>query len=324
MHAIVVAADQQLVWSEVPTPEPGPHEVRISVAAAGVNRADLLQRAGRYPPPPGASKLLGLECSGTVDAVGERVLDLSPGDQVCALLSGGGYAESVVCPASCALPIPDGISLIEAAALPEVFATAWMVLCDEGQLQPGEAVLIHAGASGVGTAALQLATALGARSFATAGGSDKLQRCVELGASGTADRHAGPWRHAVADWSPEGVDVILDPVAGDYLADNQRVLAIGGRLVVIGLMGGRTAALDVGRLLVKRQRIVGTVLRSRADDDKARILAQLQREIWPQIADGTIRPIIDRVLPIEDAGEAHDLLQDNATVGKILLRVGDD
>ncbi|HHO54507.1 MAG TPA: NAD(P)H-quinone oxidoreductase [Deltaproteobacteria bacterium] len=322
MHAIVVGSDRQLTWSEVPTPDPGPHEVRITVAAAGVNRADLLQRAGLYPPPPGASELLGLECSGTIDEVGERVSDLAPGDPVCALLAGGGYAESVVCPAGCVLPIPEGLSVVEAAALPEVFATAWMVLCSEGQLQPGEAVLIHAAASGVGTASLQLATVLGARSFATAGGSEKLQRCVELGASGTHDRHEGPWRDAVAQWSPNGVDVILDPVGGDYITDDQRVLAIGGRLVVIGLLGGRDAGLDLGRLLVKRQRIVGTTLRSRSAEDKARILTQLQRELWPRFTDGTVRPIIDQVLPIQEAEQAHALLQGNATVGKILLEVG--
>ncbi len=320
MRAIVVDG-QDLVWREVETPEPRPGEVRIRVRATAVNRADLLQRRGLYPPPPGASEVLGLECAGTIDAVGPDVDRWRPGDPVCALLAGGGYAERVVCPAAQVLPIPNGVALADAAALPEVFATAWMVLVDEGRLRPGERVLVHAGASGVGTAALQLAAGLGARCFATAGGAAKLATCAELGAEGAHDRHAGPWRPAVEAWAPGGVDVVLEPVGGPYLADDQRVLAIGGRIVVIGLMGGRTAELDLGRLLVKRQRVIGTVLRSRPLEDRARIVAGVERDAWPLIASGRARPIVCARFPIARAAAAHSLVESNATVGKVILDV---
>ena len=320
MRAITVH-DGQLRWTEVPTPEPGPGEVRIRVATAGVNRADLMQRAGRYPPPPGASPVLGLECSGTIEAKGEGVDRFTLGQPVCALLSGGGYAEMVVCHASHVLPIPEGLDLTQAGALPEVFCTAWMVLRLEGDLQPGGRALVHAAASGVGTASIQLATALGAQAFATAGSAAKLARCRELGATGTASRHDGPWAPAVQAWAPDGVDVVLEPVGPAYLEQDQQVLAVGGRVVVIGLLSGREGTLDFGRLLVKRQRVIGTVLRARATQDKARIVEGVRQEIWPLVEQGRITPVIDRVVPITEAEEAHRAMQGNENVGKILLSI---
>ncbi|MBX2799888.1 MAG: NAD(P)H-quinone oxidoreductase [Myxococcales bacterium] len=310
---------ERLLLTEAPVPEPGPGEVRIRVAAAGVNRADLMQRAGHYPPPPGASPILGLEVSGTVEAVHEGVTDLAVGDEVCALLAGGGYAEQVVCPASHTLPVPGPVSLVHAAALPEVFATAFMVLRTEGRLQPGERVLVHAGASGVGTATLQLCRAWGAPAFATAGGAHKVARCLEMGAAAAHDRHSGPWADAVAAWTPDGVDVVLDPVGGAYLADDQRVLAADGRIVVIGLLGGREARIDQGRLLVKRQRILGTTLRARSVAAKAELLSGVRRDVWPHLEQSAIQPVIHEVLPMEAADRAHQLLASNATVGKVLL-----
>lgn len=321
MHAVVPRLDGTLAWQEVPEPRLGPGEVRIRVAAAGVNRADLMQRAGTYPPPPGASDILGLECSGTIDEVGEGVTGWSVGQPVCALLAGGGYAERVVCHASHVLPVPAGCSVEDAGALPEVFCTAWSVLCAEAGLRRGERVLIHAGGSGVGTAAIQLATVLGAYSFATAGGAEKLARCTALGASGTADRHAGPWTEAVRAWAPDGVDVVLDPVGAGYLPANQRVLGVGGRIVVIGLLAGRHAELDLGRLLVKRQRVIGTVLRSRSVAERAGIVSGVLRDVWPHVASGAVGAVIDRVVPVAEVEEAHRALQANDTVGKVLLRM---
>lgn len=317
----VVQREGGLEWGEVPDPEPGPGEVRIRVVTAGVNRADLMQKAGHYPPPPGASPILGLEVSGRIDAVGEGVTEWTPGAEVCALLAGGGYAELAVVPAAHVLPIPHGLDVVAAGALPEVFCTAWMVLCLEGQLAEGGRALIHAAASGVGTAAIQLVRALGGQSFATAGGAEKLARCRALGASGTADRHAGPWTDAVRAWAPDGVDVILDPVGPGYISANQQVLAVGGRMVVIGLLSGRTGELDFGRLLVKRQRVVGTALRARELADKARIVGGVRTDVWPAIEAGAIEPVIDRVVPVAEVDEAHRAMQANENVGKILLRM---
>lgn len=321
MRAVVHDPSGAMAWTEVPTPEPGAGEIRIRVATAGVNRADLMQRAGHYPPPPGASEILGLECSGTVDALGPGVSDWAIGQPVCALLSGGGYAERVVCPAAHVLPVPDGCTVIDAGALPEVACTAWMVLVLEGALGAGDQALVHAGASGVGTMAVQVIRELGARSFVTVGSPEKVARCVALGADGGADRHAGPWLEAVRAWAPQGVDVILDPVGPGYLAPNQRALAVGGRLVVIGLLSGRSAELDFGRLLMKRQRVVGTVLRARDLAAKAEIVAGVRRDVWPGVAAGRIEPVIDRVVPVTEVEAAHAAMAANETVGKILLRM---
>ncbi|MEC9482723.1 MAG: NAD(P)H-quinone oxidoreductase, partial [Halomonas sp.] len=253
MHAITLE-DQTLQWAEHSAPAAvAPDEVRIRVAWAGMNRADLMQRAGNYPPPPGASEILGLEVSGTVIEAGARVERFGPGQKVCALLAGGGYAEEVVVHQCQVLPVPQGYGLREAAALPEVFATAWLNLFMEGALRPGERVLLHAGASGVGTAAIQLCRAFGHPCFVTVGSERKLEQCLALGADAGWNRHQGSFVEAVRNWG--GADMILDPVGAGYLADNQQVLNTDGRLVLIGLMGGRKAELDMGRMLMKRQRL---------------------------------------------------------------------
>lgn len=322
MNAIRVV-DGRLIWGPAPDPVPGPGEVRIRVAATAVNRADLLQRVGMYPPPPGASDILGLECSGHIDAVGPDVTDWREGDAVCALLAGGGYAERVVCAAVQCLPVPERVSVAHAAAIPECFAAAWLNLWDEAGLQPGERVVVHAGASGVGTAAIQLCRVAGNPVAVTVGSEAKADRCLDLGADLAVDRKAGPWVEGIAAWAgPHGVDVILDPVGGGYLADNVKSLAIGGRLVVIGLMGGASAGLDVGRLLVKRLRVIGSTLRARDAAEKGRILRGLQAAAWPAFASGRIRPIIDRELPIAAVEDAHAIVASDATVGKVLLAIG--
>ncbi|MCB9796022.1 MAG: NAD(P)H-quinone oxidoreductase [Alphaproteobacteria bacterium] len=320
MHAI--HSDGALRWAETPTPAPGPGQVRVRVAATAVNRADLLQRRGLYPPPPGASPILGLECSGHVDAVGEGVSRWRPGDAVCALLAGGGYAEQVVCDARQCLPVPEGVGLIEAAALPEVFATAWLNLWQEGGLQPGERVLLHAGASGVGTAAVQLCRLMGNPCWVTLGSEAKLQRCMALGAEGGALRGERPFRERLMEQTGgESFDLILCPVGAAYLDDNQRMLAVGGRLVIIGLMGGARAELDLGRLLVKRQRVQGSVLRARPAAEKGAVLAGLEAAAWGAFADGRLAPVVAARFPIQEAEAAHALVASNQTVGKVLLVV---
>lgn len=320
MHAIHHDRDR-LVWAEAATPTgPGYREVRLKVAWAGVNRADLMQRAGQYPPPAGASATLGLEVSGTVMAVGEGVTGLAVDQPVCALLAGGGYAEEVVVDARQVLPLPSGLGLREAAALPEVFATAWLNLFMEGALAPGERVLLHAGASGVGTAAIQLCRAFAHPCFVTVGSEAKLAACRELGADAGWNRHAGSFVDAVKAWG--GADMILDPVGASYLADNQRVLNADGRLVVIGLMGGRQAELDLGRLLMKRQRLIGSTLRARPPAAKGEILAALQVHVWPRLASGELVPLVDRTWPIAEAEAAHDHVRRDANIGKVLLEVG--
>ncbi|WP_104205326.1 NAD(P)H-quinone oxidoreductase [Billgrantia saliphila] len=319
MHAIVVE-QERLVWRECPAPEgPAAGEVRLRVAWAGVNRADLMQRAGHYPAPPGASEILGLEVSGTVVEVGADVERLRLGDKVCALLAGGGYAEEVVVDARQVLPLPEGFGLREAAALPEVFATAWLNLFMEGQLAPGERVLLHAGASGVGTAAIQLCRALAHPCFVTAGSDAKLAACRSLGADGGFNRHQGSFVEAVKTWG--GADLILDPVGGTYLADNQRVLNTDGRLVLIGLMGGRRAELDMGRMLMKRQRLIGSTLRAKPPAAKGAILDALLTHVWPRLASGEIRPLVDRTWPIDQAEAAHAHVKQDANIGKVLLAV---
>jgi putative PIG3 family NAD(P)H quinone oxidoreductase len=310
-----------LAWGASPDPTVGPGEVGIRVAATAVNRADLLQRAGTYPPPPGASPILGLECSGTIDAVGDGVDGFAVGDRVCALLSGGGYAERVSCPAVQVLPVPPELSLEEAAALPEAVATVWMVLRDEGRLSAGERVLLHAGASGIGTTAIQVCRAWGNPSFVTAGTPSKVARCVALGADGGAARSEGPWADAVRHWAPDGVDLIVDPVGGETTEIGQELLGTGGRIVVIGLLGGAHARISLARLLMRRQRIVGTTLRARSTAEKGRIVGGVAREIWPAVRSGAIRPTIDRVLPIAEADRAHEAVRSNATVGKVVLQV---
>ena len=323
MRAIAIE-DDGLRWTRTTLAPPGPGEVQVRVAAAGVNRADLVQRAGHYPPPPGESAILGLEVSGTIVALGPMVSGWQVGDRVAALLAGGGYAERVNVPAGQLLPLGPDADLLRAAALPEVLCTAWVNLVDEAGLQPGERVLLHAGASGVGTTALQLCAARGCPTFVTVGSDAKVARCRALGAEGGHVRHEGSFREAVRAWAPDGVDVILDPVGGPYLEDDIACLASGGRLVVIGIMGGRRGTLDLGRLLVKRLRVVGSVLRSRSRAEKARIVAAVTADCWSDALAGDLAPPLDAVFPIAEAEAAHARLRSNETVGKLVLVVDPD
>ena len=319
--AIQIEGDH-LVWADREIVEPAVDEVRIAVRASAVNRADLLQRRGDYPPPPGASEILGLECAGVVDARGADVTSLELGDEVCALLAGGGYADKAVVPAAQVVPIPSGISLVEAAALPEVFATAYLNLFMEGDLKPDERVLVHAGASGVGTAAIQLCRAFGSPCFVTAGSDKKIDRCLELGAAGGCNRHTKQFGEHVAAWTDDaGMDVILDPVGGRYLEENLKSLSLEGRLVIIGLMGGAEASIHLGLMLARRLKLVGSTLRARSVAKKGKIMTALRERVWPRIAEGDIKPIVDSVFPMDRAAEAHDLMASNATFGKVLLEV---
>ncbi len=317
MRALETAS---LRWIEVPTPQPGPGELRIRVRAAGCNRADLLQRSGKYPAPAGESDLLGLEVSGTVEEVGPEVQEFKSGDRVCALLAGGGYAEQVVAPAGQCFPLPKGFSWEQGAAVPEVFTTAWLNLFREGALSLGESCLVHAGGSGVGTAAIALCNARGNPIAVTVGSSSKAEKCVALGAD-RAWLRTDDWATLTKAWCSNGVSVILDPVGGSTLAANQSALAIGGRLVAIGLMGGRTAEIDLGKWLMNRQRWIGSVLRSRTRSEKAAIVADVREHVWPLFEQG-LRPTLDGILSMEQAAEAHALLASNGTFGKVVLTFG--
>lgn len=326
MKAIQVEDDDanSLTWTDHPDPEFGPREVLVDVRATAVNRADLLQRRGLYPPPEGASEILGLEMSGTIAAVGDDVDAWAPGDEVCALLPGGGYAERVAVPAAMLLEIPDAVDPTEAAGIPEVFYTAYVNLRLEAEHENGESVLVHAGASGVGSAALQLCRLFGAPTYSTAS-APKLDLLREYGVEAAIDRKNEDFE-AVIDEATDGrgVDVILDPVTGDYLPRNIRSLAHRGRLVVIGLLRGTSAELPLATLLRQRQRVIGSVLRSRSLDEKIAITEQFRREVWPHFAGGTLEPVIYDRVPIERAEEAHELVQSNETAGKVLLEIGAD
>jgi putative PIG3 family NAD(P)H quinone oxidoreductase len=314
-----------LTWSPTDPPALAPGAVRIHVAAAGVNRADLSQRAGHYPPPPGASEILGLEVSGTIAEVAPDVTAWRPGDRVCALLAGGGYASEVVVPAGHCLRVPDAVDLIDAAGFIEVFATAWLNLARLAGLAdrpPGARIVLHAGASGVGTAAVQLLGLLGHRSFTIVGNDAKLAACRALGADAGHVRHAGPWLAAVRAWAPAGVDAILDPVGGATLADDLAALAPDGAVVLIGLLGGRRAELDLAAVLMRRLRVIGSTLRARDDAFKANLVADLAAYVLPAWADGRVRVVLHRAWPIEAAAEAHAELAADATIGKIVLTVG--
>lgn len=318
MKAILIR-DGKLVWDEAPTPQLKDGEVLVKVRATAINRADLSQRSGRYPPPPGASDILGLECSGVIEQVGPGVSEHQVGQPVCALLAGGGYAEYVAVPAGHTLAPPAGMDLETAAGVIEVFATAWLNLRQEGELKEGERVLVHAGASGVGTACIQLCKAWGNPIFVTVGDQSKREYCQQLGASASANRHDGAWDEAVRNWG--GADVILDPVGGSYLEMNVNVLKARGRLINIGLMGGAQGTLPMGVMMVKRLCLRGSVLRSRSLEEKNQIIAGVLREVWPLLESGAVKPIIDKVFPIQEAEQAHELVGSNDTIGKVLLRV---
>ena len=310
-----------LTAAERADPAPGTGDVLIAVAAAGVNRPDILQRRGHYPPPKGASDIPGLEVAGTVAALGDGVDDWRIGDRVCALVVGGGYATLCVAPAAQCLPVPASLDFIAAAAVPETFFTVWTNVFDRGRLQPGEAVLFHGGSSGIGTTAIQLAAARGARVFATAGSAEKCRACEALGAERAINYRTEDFVTAVKDRTGgRGVDVVLDIVGGEYLARNIAVLAPDGRLVEIGLMGGTApATIDLGVVLLRRLTITGSTLRARGVKEKGAIAAALRREVWPLLEDGRVRPVVYRTFPLADASAAHQLMESSEHVGKIVL-----
>jgi putative PIG3 family NAD(P)H quinone oxidoreductase len=301
-----------------PTPEPSPGEVLIRVAAAGVNRADLLQRQGFYDPPRGATDVLGLECAGDIVAVGDGVTDLLPGEHVCALLSGGGYAEYVAVPAGQVAIAPEGVSLIEAAGLMEVAATVWSNVFMMGKLQHGETLLIHGGGSGIGTMAIQLGKAFGAKVVVTVGSEEKAAFCRGLGADLAINYREHDFVEEMSRHDLRA-DVILDIIGGKYLASNVAALNTAGRLVVIGMQGGVKAELNLGALLAKRAAVMATSLRARPVSEKSAIVSAMVAQVWPLVADGTVRPIIHATYPIEDVQKAHQELEDSTHIGKVLL-----
>lgn len=304
-----------------PVPRPAAGEVLIRVAAAGINRPDILQRTGNYPPPPGASPILGLEVSGAVAALGPEVTGLNEGDEVCALVAGGGYAEYCVAPAPQCLPVPKGVSLVDAAGLPETFFTVWSNVFDRGRLGRGESFLVHGGSSGIGTTAIQLAHAFGARVFATAGSPEKCAVCRDLGAERAIDYRQEDFVAVLKEATQgRGVDVILDMVGGPYVEKNLRSLAPEGRLVQIAFLQGSKVTLDLAHLMVRRQTLTGSTLRPRPVADKAAIARNLRDKVWPLIEAGKVRPIIDRTFPLAEAAAAHRLMESSTHIGKILLR----
>ena len=303
-----------------PDPQPGPGEVLLEVAAAGVNRPDIMQRIGIYPPPPGASDLPGLEVSGTVRAVGPGVAWPRVGDAVCALVAGGGYAERCVAPAPQCLPIPPGVDLVDAAALPETFFTVWTNLFEDGRLGPGQTALVHGGASGIGTTAIQLARAFGAQVVVTAGGPDRCARCRELGADLAVDYKREDFVEAAKAFTDGvGVDVVLDMIGGDYLPRNLACLKPGGRHVTIAFMRGKSPEIDLFALMRKRLTLTASTLRARDVREKGRIADALRTFVWPRFADGSLRPVISHRLPLEDAAEAHRVVEASQHVGKVVL-----
>ncbi|GAA3678957.1 NAD(P)H-quinone oxidoreductase [Arthrobacter ginkgonis] len=306
--------------TERPVPEPGPGEVLVRVAAAGINRADVQQRRGFYPPPPGTTDIPGLEVSGTVAAVGSDVQGYAAGARVCALLAGGGYAEYVTVPAGQLMPVPEGVDLVEAAALPEVAATVYSNLFLEAGLAAGETVLIHGGAGGIGTMATQLVAAVGAHPIVTAGTPEKLEYCRGFGAEAGIDYRTEDFVDRIRELTAgHGADIVLDVIGAKYLERNVRALAVGGRLVVIGLQGGAKAELDLGALMSRRARIIGTTLRSRPAAEKARIVAGTVERVWPLVEAGTVRVAVERTFPLEQVAQAHEFFDSGEHRGKLLL-----
>ncbi|MEU7024611.1 NAD(P)H-quinone oxidoreductase [Streptomyces sp. NPDC046203] len=323
MHAITIpepGGPEALVWAEVPDPVPAEGEVLVEVVASAVNRADVLQRQGFYDPPPGSSPYPGLECSGRIAALGPGVSGWSVGDEVCALLVGGGYATKVAVPVGQLLPRPANVDLVTAAALPEVACTVWSNIFMLAHLRPGETLLVHGGSSGIGTMAIQLAKAIGARVAVTAGSPEKLARCAELGADILVDYREQDFVEELRKATDgAGADVILDIVGAKYLDRNVKALAVNGRLVVIGLQGGVKGELNLGALMAKRAAVLATTLRARPLEEKAAVVAAVREHVWPLVEAGTVTPVVDRALPMEDVAEGHRAVESSAHVGKVLL-----
>ncbi|MYV43052.1 zinc-binding dehydrogenase [Streptomyces sp. SID1328] len=323
MHAITISepgGPENLTWTEVPDPVPGEGEVLVEVVASAVNRADIMQRQGHYDPPPGASAYPGLECSGRIAALGPGVSGWSVGDEVCALLAGGGYAQKVVIPAGQLLPVPEGIDLKQAAALPEVACTVWSNVFMLAHLRPGELLLVHGGSSGIGTMAIQLAKAIGARVAVTAGTKEKLDFCAELGADILINYRDQDFVAEIERATDgKGADVILDNMGAKYLGRNVETLAVNGRLMIIGMQGGTKGELNIGLLLGKRGAVSATSLRARPLSEKAAIVAAVREHVWPLIASGVVRPVVDREVPMTDAAEGHRVVEDSGHIGKVLL-----
>jgi putative PIG3 family NAD(P)H quinone oxidoreductase len=326
MHAITIdepGGPEALVWAEVPDPVPGEGEVLVEVAASAVNRADILQRQGFYDPPPGTSPYPGLECSGRVAEIGPGVAGWSVGDEVCGLLGGGGYAEKVVVPAGQLLPVPRGVGLVRAAALPEVVCTVWSNVFMIAHLRPGETLLVHGGSSGIGTMAIQLAKAVGAKVAVTAGTPQKLDRCAELGADILVNYREQDFVEEVRKATDgAGADVILDNMGAKYLDRNVRTLAVNGRLAIIGMQGGIKGELNIATLLSKRAAISATSLRARPLTEKTAIVAAVREHVWPLLDGGHVRPVVDREVPMRDAADAHRIVEESGHVGKVLLVTG--
>ncbi|MCX4915877.1 NAD(P)H-quinone oxidoreductase [Streptomyces sp. NBC_00687] len=323
MYAITIpepGGPEALVWDEVPDPVPGEGEVLVEVVASAVNRADLLQRQGMYNPPPGASAYPGLECSGRVVQVGTGVSGWAVGDEVCALLGGGGYAQKVAVPAGQLLPVPKGLNLLQAAALPEVTCTVWSNVFMVSHLLPGETLLVHGGSSGIGTMAIQLAKAVGAKVAVTAGTKEKLDFCAELGADILINYREQDFVEEIERATDgAGADVILDNMGAKYLDRNVRALAVNGRLAIIGMQGGVKGELNIATLLNKRAAVSATSLRARPLSEKTAIVAAVREHVWPLIDGGHVRPVVDRELPMSEAGAAHRVLEESGHIGKVLL-----
>ncbi len=304
-------------------PEPGSDEILIKIAYAGVNRPDVLQRMGSYAPPPGASDLPGLECSGTVAAVGAAVSRWKVGDKVCALLPGGGYAEYATTHATHALPVPDGLSMAEAAALPETYFTVWSNVFMRGGLKAGESFLVHGGSSGIGTTAIQLASAMGARVFTTAGSDEKCEACLALGAEHAINYRMMDFGGLTRDWTDDqGLDVILDMVGGIYIERNIKALAMDGRLIMIAFLGGAEAKIDFSQIMRKRLTVTGSTLRPQTVQAKAKIAQELEAQVWPLLASGQIKPVMDHTFPLAGVVNAHLRMEKSVHIGKIVLKVG--
>jgi NADPH:quinone reductase len=325
MKAIEIAAPggpEQLRITDRPVPEPGEGEVLIRVAAAGVNRPDIVQRQGHYPPPPGASDLPGMEVAGVIEALGPKVTGLSPGDEVTALLSGGGYAEYAIAAAPLCLPIPAGLSMVEAAAIPETFFTVWTNLFERGGCKAGDTVLIHGGTSGIGTAAIQLGTVWGARVFATAGTHAKARACEELGAVRGIDYRTEDFVQVIKlATDGRGADVILDIIAGTYVQRNLDAAAVEGRIVIISVQGGSRAEIKANVLMLKRLTLTGSTLRARTLAQKAAVAEGVRQNVWPLLAARRVRPIIHATFPLAEAAEAHRMMESSNHIGKIVLTV---